>query len=51
MIGLGSGGGSQFTFNILRVTLTQKIIADRVGQKFMNGFEGMCMSRGKFLKP
>ena len=20
-------------------------------QKFMNGFEGMCMSRGKFLKP
>ena len=20
-------------------------------QKFTNGFEGMCMSRGKFLKP
>ena len=20
-------------------------------QKFMTGFEGMCMSRGKFLKP
>ena len=41
---------SQFTFNILWVTLTQKIITHRFW-KFMNGFEGMCMSRGKFLKP
>ena len=38
----------QFTFNILWVTLTQKIITCRV-QKFTNGCEGICMSGGKFL--
>ena len=41
---------SQFTFKILQVTLTQKIITHRV-LKLMNGFEGMCMSNEKFLKP
>ena len=40
----------QFTFNILWVTLTQKIITHRVS-KIHEWFEGMCMSRGKFLKP
>ena len=40
----------QFTFNILRVTLTQKIITRKGCQKFMNGFEGMCMSGGKSPK-
>ena len=39
----------QFTFNILWVTLTQKKKLVRC-QKFTNGFEGMCMSGGKFLK-
>ena len=38
----------QFTFNILWVTLTQKIITHRL-QKFTNGYEGICMSGGKFL--
>ena len=41
----------QFTFNILQVTLTQKIITCIGFWKFTNGFKGMCMSRGKFLKP
>ena len=41
---------SQFTFKILWVTLTQKIITHRIS-KFTKGFEGMCISRGKFLKP
>ena len=40
----------QVTFNFLRMTLTQKIITHRIS-KFMNGYEGMCISRGKFLKP
>ena len=39
----------QFTFNLLQMTQTQEII--NVGfPKFTNGYEGMCMSRGKFLK-
>ena len=38
----------QFTFNILWVTLTQKIITHRL-QKFTNGYEGICMSGGKFF--
>ena len=40
----------QFTFNIIWVTLTQKIITHRF-QKFMNGYEGICMNWGKFIKP
>ena len=32
------------------MTQTQEIINHRVS-KFMNGYEGMCMSRGKFSKP
>ena len=37
----------QFTFNLLQMTQTQKII---VGfPKFMNGYEGMCMSGRKFF--
>ena len=39
---------SQFVFNHLRMTQTQKIIIHRVS-KFTNGYEGMCMSGGKFL--
>ena len=38
----------QFTFNILWVTLTQKIITRRL-QKFTNGYEWICMSGGKFF--
>ena len=38
----------QFTFNLLPMTQTQEIINCRVS-KFTNGYEGMCMSRGKFL--
>ena len=38
----------QFTFNILWVTLTQKIITCRL-QKFTNGYEWICMSGGKFF--
>ena len=39
---------SLFTFNLLRMTQTQEII---VGfQKFTNGYGGVCMSGGKFLK-
>ena len=39
----------QFTFNILRLTLTQKIITHRVLKiSHMDG-EGVCMSEGKFL--
>ena len=38
-------------YNILWVTLTQKWITCIGFQKFTNGFEWMCMSRGKFLKP
>ena len=41
----------QFTFNILQVTLTQKIITHIGFWKFTNGYEGMCMSEGKFIKP
>ena len=41
----------QFTFNILQVTLTQKIITSWGFEKFTNGYEGICMSEGKFLKP
>ena len=40
----------QFTFNILQVTLTQKLIT-RKFLKFTNGYEGICMSGGKFIKP
>ena len=32
------------------MTQAQEIINHRVS-KFMNGYEGMCMSRGKFSKP
>ena len=39
----------QFTFNILWVTLTQKIITHRL-QKFTNGYEWICMSGGKFFQ-
>ena len=39
----------QFTFNLLEMTQTQEIINRRV-YKFMNGYEGMGMSGGKFLK-
>ena len=42
---------SQFTFNILWVTLTQKIITHRVFKNSRMDMKGMCMSRGKFLKP
>ena len=38
----------QFTFNLLQMTQTQEIII--LFQKFTNGYEGMCMSGGKFLK-
>ena len=39
----------QVTFNILCVTDSKK--NKLIGfQKFTNGFEGMCMSGGKFLK-
>ena len=31
-------------------TQTQKLITRRVS-KFTNGYKGMCMSGGKFLKP
>ena len=41
----------QFTFNILQVTLTQKIITRRVFENFTYGCEGICMSEGKFIKP
>ena len=39
----------QFTFNLLQMTQTQEIINHMVS-KFMNGYAGMCMSRGKFSK-
>ena len=38
-----------FTFNLLWMTQTQEVITCRV-LKFTNGYEGMCMSGGKFLK-
>ena len=40
----------QFTFNLLQMTQTQEIITHRVST-FTNGYVGMCMSGGKFLKP
>ena len=44
---------SDFLFTIhifiLRMAQTQEIITLGI-QKFMNGYEGMCMSGGKFLK-
>ena len=40
----------QFTFNLLWMTQTQEIIPCKVS-KIMNGYEEMCMSGGKFLKP
>ena len=44
---------SDFLFTIhifiLRMDQTQEIITLGI-QKFMNGYEGMCMSGGKFLK-
>ena len=40
----------QFTFNILWVTLTQKIITHRVS-KIHKWIWGICMSGGKFIKP
>ena len=39
----------QFIFNLLQMTQTQEIINHRVS-KFTNGYEGLCMSGGKFLK-
>ena len=44
---------SQFAFNHLQMTQTQKLITCRVSKidKWIWGYEGMCMSRGKFLKP
>ena len=39
----------QFTFNLLQITQTQRIISCWVC-KFPNGYEGMCMSGGMFLK-
>ena len=36
----------QFTFIFLQMTQTQKIIVGFL--KFMNGYEGMCMSGRKF---
>ena len=41
----------QFTFNILRVTLTQKIITHRVLKNSWMVLRGCVWSRGKFLKP
>ena len=41
----------QFTFNILWVSLTQKIITRRVFKNFTYGCKGICMSEGKFIKP
>ena len=41
----------QFTFNILWVILTQKIITCRVFENFTYGCEGICMSEEKFIKP
>ena len=38
----------QFTFNILWVTLTQKIITRRL-QKFTNGYEWICMMEESFF--
>ena len=40
----------QFTFNLLQMTQTQKIITHRV-LKIHKWIWGMCMNRGKFLKP
>ena len=39
----------QFIFYILWMTQTQEIITCRVW-KLKNGYKGMCMSGGKFLK-
>ena len=39
----------QFIFYILQMTQTQKIITTGL-QKFTNGYVGMCMIGGKFLK-
>ena len=41
---------SQFAFNHLWMTQTQKIITHRV-LKFMIGYEDMCMSGVRFPKP
>ena len=40
----------QFTFNLLWMTQIQEIINCRV-LKFMNGYEELCMSGGKFVNP
>ena len=49
---------SQFAFNHLQMTQTQKIITCRVSKihewiwgEITNGYEGMCMNEGKFSKP
>ena len=39
----------QFTFNLIQMTQSQEIITCRIW-KFMNVYEGMCMSGGKFRK-
>ena len=40
----------QITFNLLQMTQTQEIKPHRVLQNLMNGYEGMCIEWGKFLK-
>ena len=42
----------QFTFNLLQMTQSQKLITHKIlhfMKKLTNGYEGMCMSGGKFL--
>ena len=39
----------QFTFNLLQMTQTQKIITHSVS-KIINGYEGMCMNGETFLR-
>ena len=49
MKGWGGGGVGHVGVGWVK-TQTQKIITCRVSI-FTNGYKGMCMSRGKFLKP
>ena len=49
MKGWGGVGHVGIHIQLFMSDSTQKIITRRV--LFTNGYKGMCMSRGKFLKP